>query len=235
MVQWGSSFYSPSRSAPSSTSPMSPVPADDSSSNRESVLRSNAMFSMPLVGVLEEWQQEVMFCQLVKLFLKLARQHVLSTTCMPCNQWDPCPAQGWTQWCPAHLSCPHFQANLHKTQDVPEQYMSKNLQKMLLVMFGWVRKGFFLDWRTKNFTSMKPLQHKQCMPNTFHLHLQDVWPYPLIWIWSLVQPAPPCSYCSRLPSLCLRLWWTLVWQTWSQWSLTAHPVITGNLFTEMYR
>lgn len=31
---------------------MSPVPAEDSSSNRESVLRSNAMFSMPLVGVL---------------------------------------------------------------------------------------------------------------------------------------------------------------------------------------
>lgn len=52
-----SSFpHLPSRSAPSSTSPMtSPMPADDSSANRESVLRSNAMFSMPmppLVGVL---------------------------------------------------------------------------------------------------------------------------------------------------------------------------------------
>lgn len=47
-------FDSPSRSAPSSTSPMSPVPAEDSSSNRDSVLRSNAMFSMPLVGVLEK-------------------------------------------------------------------------------------------------------------------------------------------------------------------------------------
>lgn len=50
---WGDRCYTPSRSAPSSTSPMSPVPADDSSSNRESMLRSNAMFSMPLVGVLK--------------------------------------------------------------------------------------------------------------------------------------------------------------------------------------
>lgn len=51
---WADRYYTPSRSAPSSTSPMSPVPADDSSSNRESVLRSNAMFSMPLVGVLKQ-------------------------------------------------------------------------------------------------------------------------------------------------------------------------------------
>lgn len=40
---------------------MSPVPADDSSSNRESVLRSNAMFSMPLVGVLKR-EKEHEFC-----------------------------------------------------------------------------------------------------------------------------------------------------------------------------
>lgn len=45
-------WCSPSRSAPSSTSPIRSVPADESSSNREFVLRSNAMFSMPLVGVL---------------------------------------------------------------------------------------------------------------------------------------------------------------------------------------
>lgn len=43
----------PRRSAPSSTSPMRPVPALDSSSNRESVFRLNALFSIPLVGVLE--------------------------------------------------------------------------------------------------------------------------------------------------------------------------------------
>lgn len=40
-------------SAPSSMSPIRSLPADDSSANRESVLRSNARFSMPpLVGVL---------------------------------------------------------------------------------------------------------------------------------------------------------------------------------------
>lgn len=41
-------------SAPSSTSAIMSFPADDSSSNRESVLRSNARFSIPpLVGVLD--------------------------------------------------------------------------------------------------------------------------------------------------------------------------------------
>lgn len=44
--------YSPSKSAPSSTSPIRPEPAEDSSSKSDSVLRSNALFSMPLVGVL---------------------------------------------------------------------------------------------------------------------------------------------------------------------------------------
>lgn len=44
----------PSNSAPSSTSPIRSFPADDSSSNSDSVLRSNARFSMPpLVGVLD--------------------------------------------------------------------------------------------------------------------------------------------------------------------------------------
>lgn len=52
----------PSRSAPSSTSPMRSFPADDSSSNRESVLRSNARFSMPLlVGVLHR-QRKGEYC-----------------------------------------------------------------------------------------------------------------------------------------------------------------------------
>lgn len=45
----------PSMSAPSSTSPIRSSPAEDSSANRESVLRSNARFSMPpFVGVLSE-------------------------------------------------------------------------------------------------------------------------------------------------------------------------------------
>lgn len=44
--------FLPSKSAPSSTSPIRPEPADDSSSKSDSVLRSNALFSMPLVGVL---------------------------------------------------------------------------------------------------------------------------------------------------------------------------------------
>lgn len=40
---------------------MMSLPAEDSSSNRDSVFRSNAMFSIPLVGVLEEEEvQEVM-------------------------------------------------------------------------------------------------------------------------------------------------------------------------------
>lgn len=51
LTEWD---FLPSRSAPSSTSPMRSFPADDSSSNRESVLRSNARFSTPpLVGVLK--------------------------------------------------------------------------------------------------------------------------------------------------------------------------------------
>lgn len=117
LLDWRWSLHSPSRSAPSSTSPMSPVPADDSSSNRESVLRSNAMFSIPLVGVLEErGAQETMWCYLLNCCLKRARQLILCTTCRACTLWDPCPAQGWTQWCPEHLSSPHFQANLCNTQ-----------------------------------------------------------------------------------------------------------------------
>lgn len=49
--------FSPSRSAPSSMSAMRSFPADESSSNRESVFRSKARFSTPpLVGVLQEEQ-----------------------------------------------------------------------------------------------------------------------------------------------------------------------------------
>lgn len=54
MIRVNTNYYLPSRSAPSSTSPMRSVPAEDSSSNRESVLRSKAMFSIPLVGVLRK-------------------------------------------------------------------------------------------------------------------------------------------------------------------------------------
>lgn len=66
-TQWGDSAVTwssgrrllPSKSAPSSMSPIRSFPADDSSSKRDSVLRSKAKFSIPpLVGVLEKKRQQ---------------------------------------------------------------------------------------------------------------------------------------------------------------------------------
>lgn len=150
-------FYSPSRSAPSSTSPMSPVPADDSSSNRESVLRSNAMFSMPLVGVLEEWQRQ--WGEVMPpgewLFKTGLTGRDFWTTCRACIQWDPCPAQGWTQWYPAHLSCPHFQADLHKTRHMNTKTKDSVLHQIRLGHF-WIEE----------VSSRTPLQHKYCFTDS---------------------------------------------------------------------
>lgn len=114
---WGDRYYTPSRSAPSSTSPMSPVPADDSSSNRESVLRSNAMFSMPLEGVLKRKEEHDLCSFPLPSVSKKGRNFISPwITCRACIQWGPYPAQGWTQWCPAHLRYPRSQANLNNTQ-----------------------------------------------------------------------------------------------------------------------
>lgn len=115
---WADRYNTPSRSAPSSTSPMSPVPADDSSSNRESVLRSKAMFSMPFVGVLKQEKElcSFVFISATRWVPKRPLFHAPSITCRACIQWVPYPAQGWTQWCPAHLRYPRSQATLKDTQ-----------------------------------------------------------------------------------------------------------------------
>lgn len=80
------------------------------------------------------------FCNLVKLSIKLPEHNVLSTTCWPCIHSDPCPAQGWTQWCPVRLSCRHCQANLHKRtltkclNECPKQFHEHTSASLLTMM-----------------------------------------------------------------------------------------------------
>lgn len=60
----------PSRSAPSSTSPMTSDPAVESSWYRESVLMPNALFTIPCVGLLLEAKKQKESCYLATFKLK---------------------------------------------------------------------------------------------------------------------------------------------------------------------
>lgn len=196
-------YYTPSRSAPSSTSPMSPVPADDSSSNRESVLRSNAMFSMPFMGV-----------------LKQEKEHELCSLPLPAGSQKG-----------RHFLFLELPAGL-VSYEVHIQ-LRGGLNDVLHICVILVLRQPWTTHRTGILTTPTehPCSPLQIQPRV-ESHCVSPSSYPLIWTWSPGQPAPQCSYCFCPLSPFLMPWWTSALLTLSRWSLTTHPATKQSKFNK---